>query len=319
MPLLYLSPIHKASRQIGLYFESAMGESGVAPFEGHLLTYLRAYAPCALSEIHRVFGTKRSTLTSVFDRLEERGLLVRETLAQDRRSFLVRLTRKGTAAANRVQLCVEALESSISKGISKNDLEGFRRVMSSIETATQTNPRARSPRASQISPTGETTMNSKALAVQFQFTHLVFKRNVQDVSHEESMTLPQPGGNCLNWVAGHITATRDHLLGLLGDEPVWTSENKKKYVRGSAPWTNGQDAERLETILERFDESQKRLVAKIHNLDEFALSAPVPQDKNAFGVDNMGELLATFAFHESYHVGQTGILRRWLGKEGAIK
>jgi len=134
LALLYLSPIHKASRQIEVYFENALAGSGLSPFEGHLLTYLRSYAPCALSEIHRVFGTKRSTLTSVFDRLEERGLLVRETLAKDRRSFLVRLTRKGVAAANRVQVCVEALESAVSKEVSKNDLEGFRRVMSSIET-----------------------------------------------------------------------------------------------------------------------------------------------------------------------------------------
>src|SRR4030095_2442338 len=137
MALLFLSPIHKASRQIGIYFETALKGSELSPFEGHLLSYLRSYAPCALSEIHRVFGMKRSTLTSVFDRLEERGLISRETLAEDRRSFLVRLTRKGTAAANQVQRHVEALEASISKGITKNDLEGFRRVMGSIANATQ--------------------------------------------------------------------------------------------------------------------------------------------------------------------------------------
>jgi len=162
-------------------------------------------------------------------------------------------------------------------------------------------------------------MNSKALAVQFHFTHLVFKRNLQGVSHEESVAFPHPGGNCLNWVAGHITTTRDNLLGILGEAPVWTSESKASYARGSAPWTNGESAERLETILEKFDESQKRLVGKINSLDETLLFAPVPQDKNAFGVDNMGELIATFAFHESYHVGQSGILRRFLGKDGAIK
>jgi DNA-binding MarR family transcriptional regulator len=134
---LYLSPIHKASRQIGTYFEAALRGSGLSPFEGHLLSYLRSYAPCALSEIHRVFGIKRSTLTSVFDRLEERGLFSRETLAEDRRSFSVRLTSKGKTAANQVQRHVEALEAAISKGIVKSDLEGFRRVMASIAAASQ--------------------------------------------------------------------------------------------------------------------------------------------------------------------------------------
>ena len=151
MPLHYLSPIYKASRQIGIYFEGALRGSDLSPMEGHLLSYLRSYAPCALSEIHRVFGTKRSTLTSIFDRMEERGLIARETLEQDRRSFLVRLTPQGRAAANRVQLCVEALESAIAKGISKSDLEGFRRVMRSIETATQEN-RSRSSRDDSSKP-----------------------------------------------------------------------------------------------------------------------------------------------------------------------
>ncbi|HET9887361.1 MAG TPA: MarR family transcriptional regulator, partial [bacterium] len=95
---------------------------------------------------------KRSTLTSVFDRLEERDLISRETLAEDRRSFLVRLTRKGTAAANQVQRHVEALEAAISQGITKNDLEGFRRVMGAIANATQASreafPRAKAAPAS---------------------------------------------------------------------------------------------------------------------------------------------------------------------------
>jgi len=36
--------------------------------------------------------------------------------------------------------------------------------------------------------------------------------------------------------------------------------------------------------------------------------------------DNEKYRMVTFlAFHESYHTGQTGILRRIIGKEGAIK
>jgi DNA-binding MarR family transcriptional regulator len=90
---------------------------------------------------------KRSTLTSVFDRLEERGLISRETLAEDRRSFSVRLTSKGKTAANQVQRHVEALESAISKGIAKSDLEGFRRVMAAIAAATEPSDRTQpSPR-----------------------------------------------------------------------------------------------------------------------------------------------------------------------------
>ncbi|MCP3997209.1 MAG: DinB family protein, partial [bacterium] len=33
----------------------------------------------------------------------------------------------------------------------------------------------------------------------------------------------------------------------------------------------------------------------------------------------IGTMLTTFLFHESYHVGQTGLLRRIAGNEGAIR
>ena len=161
-------------------------------------------------------------------------------------------------------------------------------------------------------------MNAKALAVQFQFTHMVLNRNLDGITHEESVQLP-PSGNCLNWVAGHITATRDNILQILDESPVWTLKNKESYTRGSTPWKNGNEAERLEKIREKFEESQKKLSAKILSLDGATLSAPVPAKKNAFRVDSLAEMLAAFAFHESYHVGQTGILRRLAGKEGAIK
>lgn len=34
---------------------------------------------------------------------------------------------------------------------------------------------------------------------------------------------------------------------------------------------------------------------------------------------NVGERLAFLQFHESYHAGQVGLLRRLLGKDGVIR
>ncbi len=73
MALDFLSPLHKASRQLSVYLESQTRDLGVSPSEGHVLTYLRRYAPAPIGELVRVFGIKQSTFTSLLDRLERAG------------------------------------------------------------------------------------------------------------------------------------------------------------------------------------------------------------------------------------------------------
>jgi DNA-binding MarR family transcriptional regulator len=135
-PLRYLSPLHKATRQIGLHFEERMATTGLAPSEGHMLTYLRAYAPCTIAEVLRVFGVRGSTATSMFDRLEQRGLIERVANPADRRSFLLQLTRSGVRLADEIQQWVDDLEKAIRGGITEADDRAFRAVMEAIAAAT---------------------------------------------------------------------------------------------------------------------------------------------------------------------------------------
>ena len=55
-----------------------------------------------MSELRHAFGQRKSTLTSVADRLVERGLITRYDDPQDRRVLLVRLTRAGERSARRI-------------------------------------------------------------------------------------------------------------------------------------------------------------------------------------------------------------------------
>jgi MarR family transcriptional regulator, organic hydroperoxide resistance regulator len=141
MQFQLLSPIHKASRQISIYLERASGELGVSPAEGHLLSYLKSYGPCPISELERVFGLKPSTLTSMLDRLAERGLLTRQVNAKDRRSFTVELSSDGRKLAGRIQRMVAEFEQSIEERITDRQMAGFRAVMEAIAEVTDVNVR----------------------------------------------------------------------------------------------------------------------------------------------------------------------------------
>src|SRR5947209_9560066 len=98
MPLQLIHPIHRATHRIGLYLE-ALKEPGLTQGEAHILAVLAENPTAKVAELHESLAHKRSTLTSILDRLAGRGLITREVSQSDRRSFVIRPTRKGRTLA----------------------------------------------------------------------------------------------------------------------------------------------------------------------------------------------------------------------------
>ncbi|HEU4562026.1 MAG TPA: MarR family transcriptional regulator [Longimicrobium sp.] len=143
MALQFLSPLHKASRQLSVYLETHTRELGVSPSEGHLISYLRSYAPAPVGELVRVFGMKQSTLTSMLDRLERDGFLRRAVNPDDRRSFLLHVTDAGVELAERLNGRLTQLEAEIRARVSDADMDGFRAVMAAVDEVTRVQLRER--------------------------------------------------------------------------------------------------------------------------------------------------------------------------------
>ena len=57
-----------------------------------------------------------------------------------------------------------------------------------------------------------------------------------------------------------------------------------------------------------------RRVAAIRRLTPEDLSRPAPPDSKGDPVRTHDELLAVFGFHDAYHAGRTGLVRRFLGR-----
>ena len=143
MALEFLSPLHKASRQISVYLESRTRELGVSPIEGHVLTYLRRYAPASIRDLVRVFGIKQSTFTSLLDRLEQDGFVHRAVNPDDRRSFLIHISDDGMELAARLNRLLKNLEDDIRERVEARDVKGFHAVMRAIEDITRVRLRDR--------------------------------------------------------------------------------------------------------------------------------------------------------------------------------
>jgi len=77
-------------------------------------------------------ATRPSTLTSLLDRLTRRGYIVRETDPGDRRSFVVRLTPDGQAAAVRAAEAIAGLERQALATVTPAQRAGFHAVIDAL-------------------------------------------------------------------------------------------------------------------------------------------------------------------------------------------
>jgi uncharacterized damage-inducible protein DinB len=107
-------------------------------------------------------------------------------------------------------------------------------------------------------------------------THRIVRRNVEGISHEESLAQPQPQGNCLNWVLGHLVCAYDETLSLLKQKPVLGREALKRYARGTPPLQDGAEATDLAELLNAWDQSSQRVEAGLASLTAEELDAKAP-------------------------------------------
>jgi len=156
-------------------------------------------------------------------------------------------------------------------------------------------------------------MHSQHLEQIFGISHRALSLNVDGVSDEEALAIPNCGASSINWVVGHILEARHTLAEYLGESPPWDPQLRSRYARGSRPEPDATRARPLSTMLAELAALQTRLLDRLREMSDKDLAASVPGEEG-----DLGRQLAFRAFHEAYHVGQLGVLRRQLGKPGAI-
>lgn len=154
------------------------------------------------------------------------------------------------------------------------------------------------------------------IVTQFAICHRSAHRNLEGLSHAESIVRPDRGGNSANWVLGHLLASRSGLLKRFGGQPLLDEVSAASYARGSKGDVEQPLA--LDELLAMLDRSQPLLANRLKQFSEEDLSAKSPFNSPAGPDASLLDAIASMAFHEAYHVGQLGVLRRLVGKAGAI-
>jgi DNA-binding MarR family transcriptional regulator len=135
--LRLIPPVHRATHRVGLYLAAGQAEA-LSQGESHILALLASSSPMTIGALHHGLAHKRSTLTSILNRLVGRGLVTREVVESDRRTFVVTLTAKGRRLAREVFQQLADLERAVGTRVSEADLLGFSKVVAAIETEAHT-------------------------------------------------------------------------------------------------------------------------------------------------------------------------------------
>ncbi len=101
-------------------------------------------------------------------------------------------------------------------------------------------------------------MNEEVKTV-FQFNSFALNKNLKDVSHEESLKSSDAGGNCMNWIVGHIIVTRDFLHEILEIEKMCNEKIVDLYIQGTKP-VNSENAEDIYRLLKIYNDSQNKII-----------------------------------------------------------
>ena len=153
------------------------------------------------------------------------------------------------------------------------------------------------------------------LALHIGVVYDIIERNVEGMTHEQSLARPAAGGNCANWILGHLVGAHNGMMQVLGADPVWEGDELAR--AGFDPIEGSDRAIEWDTLRDRLLGSRERCLAAVRALTDDALAEELPAPFG--GTTSRAGLLTVLAFHQTYHAGQLGLARRFAGLPGVIK
>jgi uncharacterized damage-inducible protein DinB len=145
----------------------------------------------------------------------------------------------------------------------------------------------------------------------------ILERQTAGLTQQDSLLQLPFRANCLNWVVGHILTNRLNILELLGEQNILSDVDLSRYYKETEPILGpGRGVLTLSELLSH--------LATTHKLLGSALQKETPeslQRKASYSGRPERTLAAWLLFlfyHDTYHLGQTELLRQAAGVDDKI-
>lgn len=155
---------------------------------------------------------------------------------------------------------------------------------------------------------------STNLGDRYNFNRSTIERLVEGFGPEDwDRPASESGGNTAHWIVGHLAVARRSVLRRLGRDVQQADWEEVFGMKAKPTGTSGYPAP--EVLLADIHASGEQLTAALAELTPEQAAeewgSPFPD-----GGTTLADGVQFMHFHESYHLGQLGLLRRISGKQG---
>ncbi len=142
--------------------------------------------------------------------------------------------------------------------------------------------------------------------------HAIMRQQTADLSHADSLLQPQPGGNCLNWVMGHLAVNLVEILGVLDEKLPQNLPDLTRYHIGSDPIRGEEEGVlSLQQLIDTYTELNNKVVNRLEIMSDADFEEEIEFWQ---GKKRRGYVAFFYFFHHTYHLGQLEYLINLAGK-----
>ena len=148
----------------------------------------------------------------------------------------------------------------------------------------------------------KTHSKAEAFSGMFRFQECIFNNALENLTEDLALRRASNNSNHMNWLLGHVLHCRFMLAGMIGLSEInpfgktyWTAIDDKPY-----PPVN-EISGQLRLI-------SKKLIEKLSSIPDEEMDAKPGVDQSS-----LADIISFFAYHEAYHLGQIGIVRKMIG------
>lgn len=140
----------------------------------------------------------------------------------------------------------------------------------------------------------------------------ILLQQTEGLSQADSLIQPQPGGNCLNWVMGHLVGNLIEIQNVLGGEVPAEIPNVSQYGFGSEPVLRDEDRViPLHELINAYDLLTEKVTDQLSRMSEANFEEEIDFWQ---GKTRRGYVVFFYFFHNTYHLGQLEQLRNLAGR-----
>jgi hypothetical protein len=140
----------------------------------------------------------------------------------------------------------------------------------------------------------------------------IVRQQTEGLTHADSLIQPQIGGNCLNWVMGHLVDNLVQILNIIQGQLPEDLPNLDRYIRNSEPIRGKEDGVLpLHILVETYNQLTKTIAKRLEQMTETDFEEEIEFWQSQ---TRLGYVAFFYFFHNTYHLGQLEQFRNLAGR-----